>query len=844
MTAPAAIEGVRRPTIAHVPALDGLRGLAVIAVLLFHAGHLTGGYLGVDLFFVLSGFLITRLLLAESERDGTVHLGAFWARRARRLLPALLLVLVAVAAYAAIALDGAELERVRRDALATIVYLANWEALAAGRDYWSLFAEPSPLEHMWSLAIEEQFYVVWPLVVLALLRWRRSPVAVLAVSLVGAAASAAWAMALHVPGGGGARSYLGTDTRAAAILLGAALAAWVTWRGPPGADARTGRRWEVAGWGAAAVLGVAWVGLSGTGDLLFRGGLLACGVAATVVIAAASRPDPGPLARALSWRPLRAAGLVSYGLYLWHWPVYVVLDADRTGLADPALTVVRVAVSVALAVASYVLVERPVRRGAVRVAAPAFAVATPLAVALLVLVATRAPTGTTQSATGAIGESVSAERTVVEPEATAVSAPPPAPPTVLVLGDELAARVGAVLDAAGVGEVAVSSAAGCGLDGPPAPAPGLPAPEVDPWAPTATPLDGPCEATERARRALVAELDPDVIVLAHAGDARLVRRALDADRRACDVVFNSWYEQRLHDRIDRLAATGAAVAVATVPTDAAPEGATTEAGCLSALRRIAGLERADAVVLDLEEWAPDTWAERAGDAIDEVVAAAGEPWDVFLVGDSTALRLGEGFRTDLVAGPVVFGFETRLGCGILPGDTIVDGTRVDGALCRGAVESWFERLDGDPADVTVMLTGAWEIFDHVLADGTRAAFASPAWDAAVRDALEGALAGLAARSERVVALTLPCFAQGDAGVWDLDVRNDPARVERFNRHLRDAAAATGVEVVDLGALLCPDGRPLDQLDGVPLRYDGVHLTREGAGLVWRWLLPRLGAPGV
>lgn len=834
--------GTPRPTIPHVPALDGLRGLAVIAVLLFHAGHLAGGYLGVDLFFVLSGFLITRLLLAESERDGTIRLGSFWARRARRLLPALLVVLVAVTAYAAVALDGSDLERVRRDALATLVYLANWEALAAGRDYWSLFAEPSPLEHMWSLAIEEQFYVLWPLVVLGVLRWRRSPAAVLVVSLVGAAASAAWAMALHSPGGDGARSYLGTDTRASAILLGAALAAWVAWRGAPGTDPRSAGRWEVAGWGGAALLAVAWTALSGTNDLLWRGGLLTAGLAAAVVIAAATRPRPGPLARALSWSPLRAAGLVSYGLYLWHWPVYVVLDADRTGLADPALTVVRVTVSVALAVASYVLVERPVRRGAIRVAAPAFAVGAPLAVAALVLVATRVPTGTTQSATGAIGESVSAERVVVEP-AGAGPAPPPDPRTVLVIGDDLATMVGDVLGDADVGEVVVSATAGCGIDGDPVPEPGVAAPDVDPWAGTATPLDARCTTVEAARRALLDELDPEVVVVAHAGDATLVRRALGSDVRACDLVFDAWYQERLAASLEHLTAGGATVALVTVPASSVPVGAEARAACLSSRARIASLERADTFALDLALWPVAEWSERASRAFDDELGATGDPWDVFLVGDSTALRLGEGFRTELVEGPVVFGFETRLGCGILPGDTIVSGTRLDGGLCRGAVDAWHERLDDDHADVTIVLTGAWEIFDHVLTDGTPAPFASPAWDGAVRDALERALRGLVERSGRVVALTLPCFAQGDDGVWDLDVRNDPRRVARFNDHLRDAAAATGAEVVDFGGLLCPDGEPVDELDGVRLRYDGVHLTTEGADLVWRWLLPRLGAPG-
>ena len=172
----------RRAGIPHVAALDGLRGTAVAAVLVFHGGHLTGGSLGVDLFFVLSGFLITSLLLAESSTSGTIALGAFRVRRARRLLPALTGTLFGVALYCLAFAKVAELAQIRGDALVTIAYVANWRAVFARQDYWALFQAPSPLQHTWSLAIEEQFYLLWPLVVAALLVWwkRRTPSAVLA----------------------------------------------------------------------------------------------------------------------------------------------------------------------------------------------------------------------------------------------------------------------------------------------------------------------------------------------------------------------------------------------------------------------------------------------------------------------------------------------------------------------------------------------------------------------------------------------------------------------------------------------------------------------------------------
>src|SRR5688500_7769244 len=162
---------------AHVPALDGIRAVAVAAVLAFHGGlaGVSGGFLGVDAFFVLSGYLITALLLAEWTRSGgRIDLAAFWGRRARRLLPALLLMVTAVAIGARVLLPPAEVRLLRGDGIATLFYVANWRMILRGGDYFAQTAAPSPLEHTWSLSIEEQFYLVWPLVLCAVL-WGRRP---------------------------------------------------------------------------------------------------------------------------------------------------------------------------------------------------------------------------------------------------------------------------------------------------------------------------------------------------------------------------------------------------------------------------------------------------------------------------------------------------------------------------------------------------------------------------------------------------------------------------------------------------------------------------------------------
>jgi peptidoglycan/LPS O-acetylase OafA/YrhL len=348
----------------RVPGLDGLRALAVVAVLLFHAGYLDGGFLGVDLFFALSGFLITSLLLRDARGRG-VAVGDFWGRRARRLLPALLTMLVVVALWAAAFGSPADLDGVRGDGPWALFYVANWHFIAEAGGYWQSFAQPGMFDHLWSLAIEEQFYLLWPLVIIAVWRRARRPdAALLAVCIAGIVVSFALMVTLY-HGGDPTRVYMGTDTRAASLLAGAVAATGAGRRFAVTMIRRLGGACTplVAAVGGLVVW--SWVVIDGaSSSVLYRGGLLlhslACGL---VVVLVASAPD-GPAARTLGWRPLAWIGVMSYGLYLWHWPVYVVLSPDRTGWDGPPLLVLRVALTTVLAVASYHLVEDPIRRRA------------------------------------------------------------------------------------------------------------------------------------------------------------------------------------------------------------------------------------------------------------------------------------------------------------------------------------------------------------------------------------------------------------------------------------------------------------------------------------------------
>ena len=362
-----------------------MRGAALLGVLFFHAnGALPGGYLGVDLFFVLSGFLITSLLLAEHRDTGRIGLSNFWVRRARRLFPALLSIMPAIAIYGRFFAKPDELQTLRADAFATLGYVANWRAIFSHKSYWELFAAPSPLEHTWSLAIEEQFYVVWPLVVVLVLR-RFTSRAILGLSLVLSGLSVA-AMILLLDRSGSSRVYLGTDTRAAAILLGAAFAT-VFSQSTKLSDSAV-RKLDALGLVAVVGLGIAWAKLDGESRFLYRGGFWLTEIAALVLIACAVLGTRSIVGRALSFRPLALIGTISYGVYLWHWPVNVVMSPERMHMTGVWLHVMQFAITFAVSIVSYRVLERPIRTNGLPFGRPIYIV--PAAVALSLLLVVRA----------------------------------------------------------------------------------------------------------------------------------------------------------------------------------------------------------------------------------------------------------------------------------------------------------------------------------------------------------------------------------------------------------------------------------------------------------------------
>jgi peptidoglycan/LPS O-acetylase OafA/YrhL len=347
----------------HKPALDGLRAVAVLSVMAYHFGATwaPGGFLGVDMFFVLSGYLITSLLVVEWDRTSTLDFLGFWARRARRLLPALFLVLGAIAIWAAVVAHRDQLDSIRWDSLWTLFYGANWHFIASGQSYFDLFNEPSPLRHAWSLAIEEQFYLVWPLVAFVCLQLARGRRWLLGATCVVGIAGATLLMAQLYDRADPSRSYYGTDTRAGQLLVGALLAlALLRWSPRTRAGAISLQALGLLG---AAFVVWAFVDFGDTESWLYRGGFLLFAIATAAVVAAVIHPSRSPVHALLSVRPVRWVGEISYGLYLWHWPVVVAVTGARTGLSGWTLSAARLGLTFGAAALSFYLLELPIRRG-------------------------------------------------------------------------------------------------------------------------------------------------------------------------------------------------------------------------------------------------------------------------------------------------------------------------------------------------------------------------------------------------------------------------------------------------------------------------------------------------
>ena len=357
------LEGTRLIRLRQLPGLDGLRAIAVIAVIVYHLNDswLPGGYLGVDVFFVISGYLITSLLLAEYERTDEVALGRFLVRRAKRLLPAVGVLLFAVTVLAGLFARDA-LGAIRADLPPSIFYAMNWHLLLEHASYASSFGRPSLLQHLWSLSVEEQFYLLWPPALL-LLRRRLTRAQIGGVAALGAGLSAALMAGLYSaadPSG----VYYATETHAEGLLMGCALAAAIPpWCMSASITTSARRVLDRSGTMALILMATGLVVLGFGSSVTYRGGMLAVDLVTAVVVATVAHPA-SRLARGLSREPLRWIGLRSYSLYLWHWPIFELIRPGADISWSPVPTaILRLALTGAAAELSYRYVERPWRDG-------------------------------------------------------------------------------------------------------------------------------------------------------------------------------------------------------------------------------------------------------------------------------------------------------------------------------------------------------------------------------------------------------------------------------------------------------------------------------------------------
>jgi peptidoglycan/LPS O-acetylase OafA/YrhL len=581
----------------HRPALDGLRALAVLAVLAHHGGYLPGGYLGVDLFFVLSGFLITSLMLVEHANARRVDLPAFWGRRARRLLPASWTYIAVVTVADSWAATDSQLATLRKEALGAFFYVENWVQARGNLDYWDRFTRPSLFRHFWSLAIEEQFYILWPLAVGGLIwltrrRARPTPAVgahpggpsgpdemrlertLVVLAILGALGSYALGIARFDPATPTTDLYYGTATRVGAILLGVAVAAAsrvvqangpkprgrpAAAGGPATATATvtaTGTATGTATVTATVVLATLWIRLDGTSPALWRGGLALAGICAATLVGAfgSSRPPLG--SRALTVRPLVWIGEISYGLYLWHWPVFVLIDEERAGFGGLGLLAVRTALSIGIATISFYVIEQPIRRRTawnLRLGTGFL-----LGLGAVAAVATLGSVTWTTRPQAAPIDTASGD----SPAATADGLlPPGVTPRILVLGDSVAVNLGEVMERmteAEEIEVLSDGRIGCPItDGP-----------SRLKLPNGTVIADPgyCDEYEQSWAGQIAEFKPNVVLL-------IVGSPVDGARdvgggewaTACEASSRRWFADGLEYGLDQLVDRNIPIVMFTIP---------------------------------------------------------------------------------------------------------------------------------------------------------------------------------------------------------------------------------------------------------------------------------------
>jgi peptidoglycan/LPS O-acetylase OafA/YrhL len=785
-----------------------------------------GAFLALSQFFTVSGFLITAIILDGHARRGSIDVRNFWVRRVRRLAPGALLGVAVAVLFGATIATRTQADRLPGEVLGAVTYVVNWVFIATDQSYVDLFASPSPLQHFWSLAIEEQFYLLLPLILIGLLRLGAGYRAITVVFAAATLAGTAWTAYLFENGATIDRLYYGTDTRIAEILVGVVLACILHQVGT-GWSERT--RWAWAGGGIVAfVLSVvAWHTFTIPDSLPWQGGLLVNGLLSAVLIVALIG-GRGPLVAFYSLWPLAAFGRLTYSLYIFHWPIFLWLDEDRLDLERWPLFGVRMVVTMAAALLSYHFVEKPIRAGAgLGVPARWRGFLVPGVAALLVVVAfttTRAasdPLATLRTDDASFAVPIAAEDGNLDILAVGEQADGALAELVeLAEGEEhVDVHLGGTLECTG-GSVPVGEGRTCGR-----------------WA--------------EEWPALVEEHDPEVVLLytdGWAGDdlAGLRGEAPDVTAAAGELVAGG---------IDLLTAGGAQVVWASPGADLLVGLTRSNDPMLVALRaveqsrddvfHVVGGQLPDAAAVSPADYRTDAADALLTNAALYQRADRADLTRVMIVGDSQARSLGYGLERWAAAGEDAWVWNVAVeGCGVLRDGLIPDfgGERPVLEHCRRVRDDWRTQVERFEPDLVLVLTSAYDLGPRRLEGWDEPALpGDERFDAYLLDEYRASVDVLAEGGATVVWMQPPC-AELRSGQPGLETnRIDEEALRHLTDDLLPALASErpdDVVLYDLGAVICPGGEARETTDdGEPMRFDGVHFT-EAASL---WFADEHGA---
>lgn len=794
----------------YQPGLDGIRGLGMFAMLGYHAemSWADGAFLSLSQFFTLSGFLITAILLDSRRRTGTIDLPDFWARRFRRLAPAAFVGLAGVAVFGATVATRDQAEGLAGEVLGVVGYVVNWVFVRTDQSYTDLFASPSPVNHYWSLAVEEQFYLFIPLVLFGLFRIRAHPRTIGLVVAAAGVLSTAWMFRLYDNGIDLDRLYYGTDTRLAEVMVGALLAVILDTIGIDFA-AQWRRVAQAAGVAAFGVLAWLWVDLQLTDSFTWQGAFQLNAVLTAVMIVAIVSSD-GPLSRFYAIAPLAWLGRLSYGVYIFHFPIYLWLTEERTGLSDWPLFALRVVVSISIAVVSKRFIEDPIRRGATfglptwaRVAAyPVIGAALVGIVALTANTDGEDPLATLRD-DGGTTVAVGTEDGVLD--------------MLVIHGDEAAGeltRLASTVD-----------------DDPALRLTAVPFTCV----PAAT--DASCTDWVDTWPTVIEDADPDVVIWLADRWPDEVAAAVPAEADAA-----AWMAAAIDEGVDVLAAEGAAVVHVAPGATVGEQFARAVRPFMQAMDDVlasndhafsvlSGAMPDPSVVTD-----EDAFLDASVDAILDAAALyqradrAGQA-RVLVVGDSQARSFGYGLER--------WGNEEDLwvwnvavnGCG-LADEGVVYGSGSPQPLrdeCLAVIGDLERRIASFEPEVVVVLSSVWDLGERRLDEWAEPlTIGSADFDSYLLREYRRAAEVLGAGGAEVVWMRPPCPGER-AGVGSLD--DDSIDLLDSNVLTPLGEAMPEVRFFDLDAVLCPDGESLEEVEGVGLlRADGFHFGVESS--IW------------